>query len=389
MNAARIRDDAHPPRAKQLGTGLAEDVCKIHEVSEAPAAPTPIVDTPGEAHADRSQVQYHPVIGRISEALAPVPPERSSAIVVRAPELSAEEVEGLASDARAANTRRAYASDCRAFVDWCNREGYDAIPAAPATLVRYVSYLERLGRKAATIGRALAAISVAHQARDIASPTSHRLVRNALKGMRRRIGTAPVQKAPVLGEDLGALLGTFGVDLPGLRNRAMVTLGWFGALRRSELVALDVPDVAFVAEGLVLTLRRSKTDQEGKGAEKGIPFAKDQARCAVRAVRAYLDAARLEAGALFRSVSRTGQLGPRLSDRAVARLVQTAARRAGLDARRFGGHSLRAGFATTAARKGKSLDAIMKQTGHRSERVARGYIRHATLFQGNAAKGLA
>ena len=176
---------------------------------------------------------------------------------------------------------------------------------------------------------------------------------------------------------LAALVATLGLDLDGLRDRAILTLGWFAALRRSELVALDVADVAFTADGLVVTVRRGKTDQEGHGRAIGVPYASAPALCPVRALRACLDASATVEGRMFP-----------VSDRTVARLVKRAASAAGLDPAAFAGHSLRAGFATTAAKKGKSLDAIMRQTGHRSERVARGYIRHARLFDDNAARGL-
>jgi site-specific recombinase XerD len=315
-------------------------------------------------------------------------PAAPSAIVLRSPELSAEEVEGLAAAACAPSTQRAYESDLRTFAAWCTDHGYPAAPAAPATLVRYVAHLEGLGRKASTIGRAIAAISKAHDVAGHPSPARDGVVRNALRGMRRRLGIAPAKKAPVGDAELAALVGTLGEDLAGLRNRAMLTLGWFGAFRRSELVALDVADIEPAPEGLRVILRRSKTDQEGEGTIKGIPYASAPALCPVRALRTWLDAGHLEAGPIFRGINRAGKLGARLRARAVARIVQRAAARAGLDPRRYAGHSLRSGFATTAARKGKSLDAIMRQTGHRSERVARGYIRHATVFDDNAAKGL-
>jgi integrase len=209
-----------------------------------------------------------------------------------------------------------------------------------------------------------------------------------MAGICRSLHARPAGKAPIGDEDLVAMVGTLGVDLAGLRDHALLCLGWFGAFRRSELVSLDMADVAFTRDGAIVTIRKSKTDQEGQGIEKGIPFAGNPALCPVRALRAWLDAARIEAGPLFRSLSRRGKLGGRLSDKAVARTVKRCAKTVGLDASHLAGHSLRSGFATTAARKGKSLDAIMRQTGHKSERVARGYIRHATLFTDNAAAGL-
>ena len=191
-------------------------------------------------------------------------------------------------------------------------------------------------------------------------------------------------------QELAALVATLDDGLAGLRDRALLTLGWFGAFRRSELVALTVTDVARVREGLILAVRRSKGDQEARGAEKGIPYASNPALCAVRALEAWLASAGIVEGPIFRSVDRHGHIGEAaLSDRSVALVVKRCAKRAGFDPKTLGGHSLRAGFATTAAKKGKGLDAIMRQTLHRSEKVARGYIRHAKLFDDNAAVGLA
>jgi integrase len=210
-----------------------------------------------------------------------------------------------------------------------------------------------------------------------------------MTGIRRRHGAAPQQKAPVIDEVLSALVATLDDELAGLRDRALLTLGWFGAFWRSELVALTVADVTNVREGLVVSVRRSKSDQEGRGAEKGIPYASTPAMCAVRALAAWLAASGIAEGPLFRPIDQHGHVGAAaLNDRSVALIVQLAAERAGIDPKSVGGHSLRAGFATTAAKKGKSLDAIMRQTLHRSEKVARSYIRHAKLFEDNAAVGL-
>ena len=153
---------------------------------------------------------------------------------------------------------------------------------------------------------------------------------------------------------------------------------------------LTVADLKKEREGLVVVVRRSKGDQEGRGAEKGIPYASSAALCPVRALEAWLEAANIIEGPIFRGVDRHGRVaGVGLSDRTVARIVQGTAEKAGLDPKAFAGHSLRAGFATTTAKKGKSLDAIMRQTLHKSEDVARGYIRHAKLFDDNVAVGLA
>jgi integrase len=214
-------------------------------------------------------------------------------------------------------------------------------------------------------------------------------IREVLAGIRRRLGVAPKKKAPIVDQELRSLVKALPKGTIGVRDRALLLVCWFGAFRRSEVVALDVNDVTFTASGLIVLLRRSKTDQEGHGIEKGLPFARDAELCPVRAVRSWLDLAQVEDGPLFLPVNRGGRIGgKRLSDKAVARIVKRRAADAGLDETILAGHSLRAGFATTAAMKGKTLDAIMKQTGHRSERVARGYIRHASLFIDNAAVDL-
>lgn len=295
-----------------------------------------------------------------------------------------------ASDARASSTRRAYASGFDAFERWCKANALVPLPATPATVAVYLAALADSGRRVPTIVRAHASIASAHRAKGFPWPRSHPAIAEVMTGIRRRLGVAPqTQKAPVVDETLSALLATLDDNLVGARDRAILTWGFFGAFRRSELVALNVADVAHVREGLVVTVRRSKGDQEGKGAPKGLPFASDANACPVRALAAWLATSAVTDGPLFRSIDRHGNVSASaLGDRSVALIVQRAATAAGLDAATLGGHSLRAGFCTTAAKKGKSLDAIMRQTLHKSESVARSYIRHAKVFDDNAAVGL-
>lgn len=317
---------------------------------------------------------------------------RARALTLPAPTDLASLVERAreyAADARASSTRRAYAADFAAFDAWCSGQGLSTMPAPPAAVAVYLTHLAEAGRKIATIERALTAIAHAHRSRGFEWPRAHPAIANVMGGIRRRVGAPPAQKAPVVDDLLAEMLATLADDLPGLRDRALLTLGWAGAFRRSELVSLTVADVVRSSEGLIVTLRRSKGDQEGRGAEKGIPYASRAARCPVRSLEAWLAAAKITEGALFRAVDRYGHVHDEaLSDRSVARIVQRTAEKAGLDPATVGGHSLRAGFATTAAKRGKSLDAIMRQTLHKSERVARSYIRHAKLFDDNAAVGL-
>jgi integrase len=172
----------------------------------------------------------------------------------------------------------------------------------------------------------------------------------------------------------------------GLRDRALLLLGFAGAFRRSELVGLDVADLEFARAGVIVTLRKSKTDQEGRSRRLGIPFGSSEQTCPVRSVQAWLEAARISEGPVFRSLDRFQQVqGARLSDKAVALIIKRRAKAVGLDPARYAGHSLRAGLATSAAAAGASERVIMSQTGHRSADMVRRYIRDGSLFTSNPA----
>jgi integrase len=207
-------------------------------------------------------------------------------------------------------------------------------------------------------------------------------------GIRRRLGVAQRQARPVLGNEVRAMVAAIAPTLQGLRDRALLLLGFAGAFRRSELVGLDLGDVSFTGNGAEVTLRRSKTDEEGEGRKVGIPYGSTPAACPVRALRAWIDEAGIAEGPLFRPVNGTHVGTARLKDRAVSRLVKRSAESIGLDPKGVSGHSLRAGLATSAAKAGKSEQAIMRQTGHRSTAMVRRYIRDSGLFNDNAAAGL-
>jgi len=300
-----------------------------------------------------------------------------------------QEAQAYARASQSSSTRRAYRTSWGQFASWCDGHQLASLPASPETVVLYLTHLIQSGRSVSTLERTLAALAAAHRAAGFSWPKGHPALAMVVTGIRRTHGKAPKKKTPLEDKALRSLVQLFDDSLRGLRDRALLLVGWFGAFRRSELVALSVGDARFEDEGLRLLVRRSKTDQESKGLEKGLPYTGDPRLCPVRALRRWLEAAKITEGPIFRAISKTGKLSLRaLSDRSVARLLQAAAEAAGLDAREFGGHSLRSGFVTTAARRGKSLDAIMRQTGHRSERIARSYIRHATLFVDNAAAGI-
>jgi integrase len=310
-----------------------------------------------------------------------------SALAV-APEL-VEAARGYAQAATAEATRRAYARQWRAFVAWCEAQQLEALPAQPGTVALYLSHLAESGRKVATVEQAAAAIAAAHRAAGHPSPREDAGLRLVLRGIRRTVGVAQREAAPVLAEHLRAMVEALPDTLAGARDRALLLVGFAGAFRRSELAALTVEDATFGPDGLELHLRRSKTDQEGRGRLVAIPYAGTPDRCPVRALRAWLDAARITSGPLFREVTRHGHVSAApLTGRSVARVVKRAAAAAGLDASRYSGHSLRAGFVTQAKLKGKAEDAIMRQTGHRSVAVMRKYDRRAELWRDNAAAGL-
>jgi site-specific recombinase XerD len=297
----------------------------------------------------------------------------------------ADQARDYARAAKAANTLRAYRADWRDFAAWCDRHGRPALPAVAETVALYLADLAGR-RKPATIGRRLTAIAQAHRAAGHEAPTGHAAVRAVWAGIRRTHGTAQDAKAPALTADVRAMVAALPDRLIDHRDRALLLLGFAGAFRRAELVGLDVADVVETADGLVVTLRRSKTDQEGAGRSIGIPYGSNPLTCPVRALRAWLERSTIAGGPLFRSVDRHGRLGAgRLSDKAVALVVKRAAAAAGLDPAKYAGHSLRAGLATAAAAANVPERVIALQTGHKSMKILRRYIRRGSLFAENAA----
>lgn len=291
-----------------------------------------------------------------------------------------EAVRALIREAHSENTRRAYQSDLRAFRKW----GGD-VPTTPQELARYIAE-EGQRLHPSTIKRRLAALSAAHRLTGGTDhPTNHPLVKAAMRGLQRVSGVAQDQAAPLMVEDLWAILDRAGDSIRDQRDRALLLIGFAGGLRRSELVGFDLADMEFVREGLILTLRRSKTDQEGRGRRIGIPYARGR-WCPVREVQGWTEAAGIEEGTLFRSLRKGGIVTrDRLSGEAVSALIKRHVRGIGMDPAKFSGHSLRAGFVTSAARAGIATHLIRRQTGHASDATMGRYIREGTLFHGNAA----
>ena len=297
-----------------------------------------------------------------------------------------EQADAYVQAGKAGSTRRAYASDWQDFLAWADWRGLAGLPAEPSTVALYLAALAVDGKRPATIERRRAAIAFAHKVAGHISPTHHAMVDEVIAGIRRELGAAQHGKTPALSADVRAMVERLPGDLRGARDRALLLLGFAGAFRRSELVALDVEDVLEAPAGLLITIRRGKTDQEGRGRRLAIPYGQHAASCPVRAYQDWRHAAALTSGALFRGISSHGQLLGRLSDKGVARTVKRAAEAAGLDPARYSGHSLRAGLATSAAAGGALDRDIMRQTGHQRVETLYRYIRKEDLFTDNVVR---
>ena len=281
-------------------------------------------------------------------------------------------------------TRRAYRSDWQRFEVWCRRRGLVELPAEPESVAVFLAAEANAGLKPATIARRAAAIRYAHGLDRKEPPTSTQRVRSTVAGIRRRHGTAPAQKTPATADRIASMaaLAPPGT-LRGLRDRALLLLGFSGAFRRSELVALRVEDLVAVPDGLRVAIRKSKTDQEGAGQEVAIP--RGARLRPVEAVRAWLDAAGIYTGPVFRRIRKNGRIGDdALSAEAAVQIVKHYAERAGFRPEDFAGHSLRAGFLTSGAESGASVFKLMEVSRHKSMDTLRGYVRRAELFKDHA-----
>lgn len=277
------------------------------------------------------------------------------------------------------NTRRAYKNDLEHFLTWGG-----SVPCSDDLLATYLA--DHAGILAiATLTRRLASISKAHAARGSPSPARSALVQSTLRGIKRAHAKPQRLAKPLLVEDLTVILCGMGDTAKDTRDRALLLLGFAGGFRRSELVAINCKDIEPQRKGLVVTIRRSKTDQEGEGRKVGIPFARGR-HCPVHSIEAWLELAGIDDGPLFRPVTRHGRIGQaRLSGEAVALIVKQRVEEIGLCPAAYSGHSLRSGLATSAAAAGVSSWKIRAQTGHASDAMLSRYIRDGELFVNNAA----
>lgn len=292
---------------------------------------------------------------------------------------------GYIDKSKAHNTRRAYRADWQDFARWCKKFRRESLPASPDTVAYYLADRSQ-SLKVSTLQRRLATIAEAHRAAGHDSPTRHSQVKLVWAGIRREKGTAQSHVKPVLTKHIRLMVHHLPDSLLGVRDRALLLLGFAGAMRRIDLVGLDVTDLAFGDDGLIVLVRKSKTDQLGEGRKIGIPFGQHAETCPVRAVQAWLDLAGIGEGPVFRSMNKHGHvLEHRLSGKSVAAVVKRSLVAAGKSARHFAGHSLRAGLITQAAMAGVSERAIQEQSGHKSLAVMRRYIRDGSLFRENAS----
>lgn len=285
-------------------------------------------------------------------------------------------------------TRKAYESDFTVFGLWCHERDVTILPAAPETVAAFLASEAARGVRPSTIGRRCAAIRYFHSIKPYPTiPTDDERVKAVVRGIRRTMGVTPRRMMPATADRIIAMAPHPDGSLTALRDRALLLLGFAGAFRRSELVALDLADVEEVPEGLRVTIQRGKTDQEGRGAT--IAIVRGEVACPVAALQAWLQAAEITEGPLFRSIRRGGHVqAGRLTDRSVANIVKAHAERVGLDALQFSGHSLRSGFLTSAAKGGASLFKMMATSRHRSIDTLASYIRDQELFKDHAGSGL-
>ena len=275
-------------------------------------------------------------------------------------------------NSKANNTLRAYQSDFRDFSAFCAKNDFSSLPTQPKIIALYITNLSK-SSKFSTLKRRIASISVLHKLKGHYLDTKHPIIMENLHGIKRTLGTRQKAKKPILINDLKLIIKS--IDEKKIRDKALILVGFSGGFRRSELVNINYDDVEFVSEGVKILIKRSKTDQSGEGSVKAIPYFENREFCPVTALKDYI-------GEKFKSKNE-GKIF-KLSDKSVALIIKKYAEKAGLDASKYAGHSLRSGFATTAAEFGAEERNIMAMTGHKTTQMVRRYIQEANLFKNNA-----
>ena len=275
-------------------------------------------------------------------------------------------------NSKADNTLRAYKSDFKDFSEFCVKNGFSSMPTQPKLLAIYITHLSK-SSKFSTLKRRIASISVIHKLKGHYLDTKHPIIMENLHGIKRTLGSRQKAKKPLLINDLKMIIKA--IDEKNIRDKALILVGFAGGFRRSELVNINYEDVEFVAEGVKILIKRSKTDQAGEGILKAIPYFDNQEFCPVIALKNYIN---------YKPKDDYRIKVFQISDKSVALILKRYAEKAGLDSTKYAGHSLRSGFATTAAEFGAEERNIMAMTGHKTTQMVRRYIHEANLFKNNA-----
>jgi site-specific recombinase XerD len=290
---------------------------------------------------------------------------------------------------KANNTVRAYKSDFKDFGLFCVQNGFKNLPSDPKIVSLYLTHLSTKEVKLSTIKRRLVSIGVIHKMKGHYLDTKHPVIVENLMGIKRRKGTVQKGKKPILINELREILKVIDQqnceDIKKLRDKSIILIGFSGGFRRNEIVSLDHEDLDFVYEGLKITVKRSKTDQFGEGSIKAIPYFENSLYCPVTTLKRWLNVSKIKTGPIFRRFSKGSKLtNYRLTDQTVALLIKDYLNKVGIDSKNYSGHSLRSGFATSAAESGAEERSIMAITGHKSTEMVRRYIKEANLFKNNA-----
>ncbi len=332
-----------------------------------------------DAADDEVRVAMNPIAAASSAAIA-------EPVKMLGEEIAAARV--YRAQAKAANTLRAYTSDWTQFEGWCDERSLEPLPARAEAVATYLATLALAGKADSTIGRHLAAIGWKHRQDGLVAPVQRddrMVIADTLAGIRREARARPsARKAAITASELAAMIAAAdGEGTRSIRDRAILALGLAAALRRSELVALEWRDVELVEKGLRLTLRHSKTDQEGQGQVIAVPSGKTLKP--VKRLQAWLAVRGGGAGPLFYRIDPQGRMTDKpMSDRSIARLIQKYASRIGLKPEMVAGHSLRAGFLTEASRTGATIAKMQEVSRHKKVEVLLGYVRSAELFDNHA-----
>jgi site-specific recombinase XerD len=291
-------------------------------------------------------------------------------------------------NSKATNTVRAYKSDFKDFSLFCVQNGFKNLPSDPKIVSLYLTHLSTKNIKISTIKRRLVSIGVIHKMKGHYLDTKHPLIIENLMGIKRRKGTVQKGKKPLLIRGLKAIIDIINQeqieDIKKLRDKTMILVGFSGGFRRNEIVSLDVDDLEFVYEGVKITVKKSKTDQFGEGFIKALPYFENELYCPVISLKRWLNISKITKGSIFRRFTKGSNLSNnRLTDQTVALLIKEYLKLAGIDSTNYSGHSLRSGFATSAAESGVEERSIMAMTGHKSTEMVRRYIKETNLFKNN------